>query len=608
MGRDRRIRIVESSLEKLGRILTQKWKLRLQFRAGECHTEGRTITLPSIPDNAPKDLVEAMQGHLDHEASHVVHTDFKYLRAVGRHPKTQAIINSMEDPRIERQWGRIYPGAKGNFRRKREWCLRKMVEEREMEDPQNPGQTITARPWDQLTDLGRLSMVGTILFENNCDEHHWFFRDVVDKDLLDRFKDKAFALYKRAYEADTTEEVGECAKKLLEQLGEEDPEDPDFQLPSDGQTATGPGQGQGQDRDQSQGTNGVAGNGVDSDHGPGGGTKPSRAELEALERDQELMSPHNQLRDGARGALEGDDSYLVYTTEGDVVEPIKDGDRQKTRAFLKEAAAYVAPMKRKLARVLLTQKQARWEGGKRRGKIDPRALHRVALGTGKDVFRNQVISEGFDTCVSMMVDHSGSMHGGQLKLAAQTALVLGELFNQLGIPFSVYGFSTGDSGVSEQRYGAATADEQAVYKRWGNLWLGRYKDFDELWAGSQNRLVNMHYNGQVNTYDGESMRIGAQMLLRRPERRKILLWLNDGYPCPNYSDDRSAHTIYARQCALEIDTMVEAIAIGIGTDAVKDIFKNWVQVDNVSDLPKVALGKLSALLTKGMVKDRRKAA
>jgi cobalamin biosynthesis protein CobT len=112
-------------------------------------------------------------------------------------------------------------------------------------------------------------------------------------------------------------------------------------------------------------------------------------------------------------------------------------------------------------------------------------------------------------------------------------------------------------------------------------------------------MVRMARNPKINTYDGESLRVGAQMLLARPEKRKILFWMNDGQPCPNYGDDTQAHNKYAADCAKEVEKAIELFAIGIRTDAVKRLYSNCVQINELEDLPKVCLSELDALIRKG---------
>lgn len=607
MGRrNRKLRIYESSLERLARILSKKWGVKVIFSGDECRTDGKVIYLPRIPDKAAKELLDAMQGHLDHEAGHCVFSDFDVIKKVARWPKRRTVLNALEDPRIEKRWVGLYPGAKANLRRSADWSYGKIAEEQMMDDPENPGHQKMMRPWDRLSDFGKVLYTSIVYTTNEFEDQHWFLQDVVEPEILDIVKQHE-DIFRTAVDAEETGDLLPLVTELLKRLQEEDTEmpEPEQQEGQQGDPQKGQGQQQGQQQGQpddgTQKNSGESGSSVPSggqqqDGNNGGMELPDNSKI--LE-DEQLMSRHEQLRDAARAELPGTDEYMVYTTEGDEIERIQAGDRRLYRDFMKEAIRIVAPMKRKMARSLLSQAVSSWEGNKRRGKINTRRLHQVVTGTSKRVFRKRVEAESFDTCVLMMVDHSGSMAGAQLDLAAKCAIIFGEILNQLGIPFSVLGFSTGASSTASHRYGGATREEHRLYKRWGNLWIGEYKSFDDSWQSSAPKMIQMVRNGRTNTYDGESLRYGAQVLLARPEKRKILFWLNDGYPCPNSADDSDAHRQYAHDCAREVEKLIELFAIGIRTDAVKRFYKNCVQVNDLNDLPKTCLMELDALLRKG---------
>jgi cobalamin biosynthesis protein CobT len=535
------------------------------------------------------------------------------------------------------------------LKRAREWSLNKLTVEKEVDDIQNPGQKIKTRSWDLLSDFGKLSIATSVFGSTNFDKQHWFLTKIVEKDILDKIF-QCEDLIREAVSASSTEEVVECARKLMKKVNEEEeplneiaPEDipdnaviapplspleetmwkkqpadpnappivrvePDDEedeksLPSSGQPVnsdpinTDPINSDPSSSGTSSGTRPL--DQFDPDAKGQGGDCNFEVTDEDLERDQKIAAMPEMLKEATHKEFTGKDSYLIYTTNGDVVEKIKDGDRIAYKAFMTEANRMVSVMKRKMSRSLLATNVSRWEGDKTRGKINPHAIFRVSLGTSKRVFRQKVEAEDFDTAIQIMIDHSGSMSGYKLDVAAKTSIIFGEIANQLNIPFSVTGFSTGDSNISYGRYHNASKEEQQVYKRWGNHWIGMYKDFDESWAQSSHRMVNMLRNQRINTYDGESIKYGAQRLLVRPEKRKILFWLNDGQPCPNDCDDDAAHEEYAKLCSKEIEKYIELLAIGIYTDAVKRYYTNYVVVNDLKDLPSICLGQLDDLLRKG---------
>lgn len=656
MQKSRRIRLFESSIEKTGRILAQKWNIKVIFKADECKTTGQVIYLPVVPNNASDELLNAMQGHLDHEAAHVIFTDFNALNLIKRREKKLfTMVNSLEDPRIEKNMTELWKGTAHNFKRKLEWALQKVVEERDMEDAN--GNKVKSRSWDQLSDFGKFTYAACLWAETKFDDSHWFVKDIVEPEIMKTVRECG-DLIREAVDARDTQEVIDISRDIMKRLNEED-EEQDFVDPGDigEDDIILPPQPKGADRshmykqpekgkeEESEGPkvyqaefadedlcDACGGSGTDKDGNKcqecdgtglsqesqegskaqqpvsdgnseetGSSFRPNYQDTsnEDLDRDAELTSKENFLLEEAQSALSGEDHYLIYTTEGDVLEQIKEGDRTQYRDFMNYSNNAVSTMKRKLSRTLLSTNVSRWAGDKTRGKINPRAVFRVPLGTSKRVFRQKIEAESFNTVISIMIDHSGSMAGDKLELAAQTTIILGEVLNQLGIPFSVSGFSTRDSGeVSYGRKGSLSHKECRTYARFGDLWIGKYKDFDENWSRVAPRIIRMSENCRHNTYDGESLRWGAQGLLGRPEKRKILFWLNDGMPCPNGGDNREAHRQYAFDCAKEVESKVELMAFGIKTSAVKNYYKNYVVVNNINDLPASCLSELDALLRK----------
>lgn len=628
-SKSKRIRIFESSIERLARILANKWKdLRVVFKHGECKTDGSTIFLPVLPDNAPQELMDAMQGHLDHEASHVVNTDFKVFNSCKRRPKLLTTVNAMEDPRIEDKWKKIYPGARVNLKRSQDWSLRRVAEEHEVEDEN--GNKVMQKPWDGLSDFGKFLFVSCAYACEDFDDTYWFFNDVVEPEVMKEVR-KHSDLFRKAKEANDTGEVKVLAQELLDVLGEDDPEieevnpedieddaivlppgagpspqdqvmnkqkERDPNAPKVYQAVMGEGEGQPQQGEGQEEGGQPGGEDSDAENSGSGGANYDPTD-EELANDEKLTSKYEMLQAAADREVTGQDDYLVYTTEGDKIERIDGEDRVAYKDFMRDATRIVSPMKRRLARSLLSTNVSRWDNDKLRGKINPRSIYKVGLGTSKRVFRQKVEAESFDTAVLLMVDHSGSMRGSQLRLAAQTSIVFGELLHQLGIPFAVMGFSTGNGQEGYQRQQQASAAERKVYKRWGNLWIGEYKSFEDPWSRAGSRIITMPQHGKINTYDGESLRYGAQVLLNRPEKRKILFWMNDGYPCPNGADDTSAHWEYAHACAAEVEKKVELFALGINAPDVARIYSNCVIVNDIQDLPKTCLLELDAMLRKG---------
>jgi cobaltochelatase CobT len=81
------------------------------------------MVLPEVGDNASAELVEAMQGFLDHECGHIFFTPFKRTSELlaglkgGERKLLAAMLNIVEDIRLEKLLPRELPGTKDNLER-----------------------------------------------------------------------------------------------------------------------------------------------------------------------------------------------------------------------------------------------------------------------------------------------------------------------------------------------------------------------------------------------------------------------------------------------------------------------------------------------------------
>lgn len=85
----------------------------LKIRKGKrASADGETIRLPDFP--ASDDAIALIRGYVDHEAAHIRFTDFAVYNA---HipPLTRHLCNSIEDCRVEKCMGKLYPGCESNL-------------------------------------------------------------------------------------------------------------------------------------------------------------------------------------------------------------------------------------------------------------------------------------------------------------------------------------------------------------------------------------------------------------------------------------------------------------------------------------------------------------
>lgn len=139
------------------------------------------------------------------------------------------------------------------------------------------------------------------------------------------------------------------------------------------------------------------------------------------------------------------------------------------------------------------------------GSIDPARIYGLSFGDTQ-IFRKKGMDRKFDGCAYILMDNSGSMAGKKRTEACKAAAVIEESFRGL-IPIKITAFD----------YNGVVTHE--VVKGW-----------DE----------NMHLNCSWNfclqgrtgggNADGYSIQIAARELMKRPEKKKMLIVLSDGMP------------------------------------------------------------------------------
>lgn len=564
--KNRKVRLVEHAIERTARLLSQQFGIRVVWKSGECKTDGNTIYLPALPDDASDELLEAVQGLLDHETAHILFTDFKSIKLMPTAPSHTQFhcINTIEDIRIEERICGIFPGSASNLRSSRDWLM-----------PQIAGT------WETINQFVRACTAYNDYVNYGETE---FWNDVVDdttKELVQKCIDAVGSVDKIRSTADAIDAGLRMYEVLSDFAEEEEKENKQREKQKK------------QDELSGKGSNAAA------------SSPKSMGQLgEALGRHaSKLTSSVNQNKGKKANNSAGythnqthDDTYIVYSTENDTIDSVAETSlilgRQKLQDLRNDAQELTSVIKTKLVNSLRSKTRRKWTGGKVEGKVDARRLHRAALGIDTAVYKQRTERLSLDTAICFAIDHSGSMAGRKLELAGQSAIVLGDALNQLKIPFAVYGYSTENPKKPPK--------DTDPYARWCSLWIRYYRDFNEPWETGANRLSKASHNVKNNTLDAESIKHGIRRLLARPEKRKILFVLNDGMPHPGFGDvgrcQQHLHDVLASANAAGI----EVVGFGIQDDNVKEYYTNYVVINNLSDLAAEPLKIIDEMLRKGV--------
>ena len=245
-----------------------------------------------------------------------------------------------------------------------------------------------------------------------------------------------------------------------------------------------------------------------------------------------------------------------------VEKVIKDGPGETSRA--REAKKCVtSSLSTKVRNVLKVMAQARYQGGKKRGKINKRSI--ASISTGNDrIFRTKEVKDVVDTAVMLLVDCSGSMSGSKYTHAIAATGMLVDCMTKLHIPVEVQGFTYG----WEDHRGCAI---NYMFKPFGKTIVS-----DQLINNMGGSDVNLMGNA-----DAESLLHAYDSLMKQKAKRKIMIVLSDGEPADGYNPDRFLMDVCKD---IEKSRHCELYAIGIETRAVKDYYSNYVMIDDTKEL------------------------
>jgi cobalamin biosynthesis protein CobT len=282
-----------------------------------------------------------------------------------------------------------------------------------------------------------------------------------------------------------------------------------------------------------------------------------------------------------------------------------------------EITGVLSVMKRKMERAIMSIGRADYEGGKRNGRLDSTRLDQVPLGQPK-VFRERIEGKSVNTAVTLLIDLSGSMSGrvvthdekGNRKptnlsrkgLAQRAAIALGESLDKCGVAVEILGFSC--DGCADSKWHHAIYDYRNSlpnhsadkFDRYEPIDMYVFKAFDESMKAAIPAMGGIEKAGGGNNADGESVLYAVDRLLKRTEKKRILMVLSDGFPAygKGYNTNVQQHT---RDCVEYVKTKgIECIGIGIDSDAVKHFYPKYVVLRDVTELPGVVLDQIAKMI------------
>ena len=407
------------------------------------------------------------------------------------------------------------------------------------------------------------------------------------------------------------------ARKVISDLGYGDQlgEDPDMDDPDD------------QAEDDAQEEESPDSTGDDSSEQDDSEAQPERSQEEQQDQSQAQVSMEDQgdmeqsdeaeMPEG-EAPLEppppapysdADPNYAVYMTDfdeeiraEDLAEP---AELERLRAYLDQQLeplkGAVSRLANKLQRRLQAQQNRSWLFDLEEGTLDAGRLARVVANPTTPLsFKQEKDTEFRDTCVTLLLDNSGSMRGRPISIAAICADVLARTLERCSVKVEILGFTTRawKGGQSREKWLAAGRPQQPG--RLNDLRHIIYKGADAPWRRSRDNLGLMMKEGLLKeNIDGEALEWAHRRLAGRREARKILMVISDGAPVDDSTLSVNPASFLEKHlrdviAMIEKRKQVELLAIGIGHDVTR-YYQKAVTIMDVEQLGGTMVEQLAAL-------------
>lgn len=620
----------------------------------------KRINLPMVPREADDKFLSALQGFLDHEVGHALHTDpvagrtleDEYIKKSGVNPGiVRGMSNIVEDCRIERAMEDQFPGSRRNLEAVRNFFV---------EDMQKP--TLDGIPAGEEYDDERRSYIIPIFFraragQTAC-EH---FMDDYDLWQYVETYDELFPdLPARLAALKSTEDAVRLACEIIEATSETTPPDSDEADPdaseesesgeksddkSDNKSGGSNDENEEQDEqdeptdgsddgdsddegdtdvDDTGGSEGDPSDGDDNDESmsdeaeaDGSGddvveddsTHGDKLEKKLVTFDPDKFKDFDdaaaEALEKAIGEIETSDNYYIFSRDKDRIEPAPlrpHTDISKMEDAVEKTSGV---LRKELQRLIAARSLDHMVPGHRSGKIHAASLHRLRVGDDR-VFARKHTTQTKDTAVSLVVDCSGSMTGEKIQCAMESAWAFADVLTRLNVKNEVIGFTTSEGFYTKRsmrfdpeevdRY-RRTVGAHSTEIRQEPLYMPIFKDFSENFGQDQKKRMAWYpENGELVQNIDGECVRIAAARLANQRASRHVMIV--------FSDgEPAAHVSHValerdlKKAVKEIeDAGIETIGIGIQSHAVERFYPKNFVIHNSSDLAGATIRELKSLL------------
>lgn len=548
--------------------------------------DGKTIYLPHITAKTThQDLIQLL-ANTDHEVGHDLLSDFDAFTKYKFDSNSLLgfVVNMLEDSRVNSIEADEYEGFRQNW----DMAIEPAVTERIPTEEQlaSPQAKIVSSilHWDAVNNEERFPSIAVAGSKFPIQKEH--------EKLLEKYTPELKALRTVTDKEIGTRMAVELARKILV---DNNMEEEAKEVPQEDEGKKEKGEG----KESKEGE----GNETEQDEGKGESKEDEgeQKEEESLEFDMEEVSkllPGTQHdkeyivnRTGKKMISPPCFDYSTWTAATDYVvvnhvtktgpnkflnPPVDLNNYHLKLNSVRGSSTDSLNFAQQVRRLLQIISRVKYEHGVKKGKLDQARLARVCLkdahGFNERLFKRKIESKLLDVAITVLVDCSGSMNGRKHFQSVLASQLLNEtLSNALHIPVAIEGFSdTRNTPV---------------------MWV--VKEFDKKVSDEQLTESFSKIEGFMNgNPDGDSIVWSYDRLVKRKEKKKVMIVLSDGSPASSIRSGSGRGLVtYTKKVVEEIqkEGIVDIYGIGIMDNSVQHYYKHNTVLNDASELAPVLL-------------------
>jgi cobalamin biosynthesis protein CobT len=552
---------------------------------------GRTIFLPRITSHTTDQQLKELMCSTDHEVAHDRFSSFDILHEIKVDPNSALMFvwNFLEDSRVNVIEAKEYKGFRENWDESNSVLVQKVLDRTATEKTSISKLVSALICWDGAVCQEYFPLIQLVTSS--------FEQDKKVMDVLHSYSDHLVHCHQILDKRLGTKSTYDLALEILQELGESCKEELKDKSPSEKRKDKSEEEGstkdaKGSTKSEFSGSIEDKGDTESKEKTPEEEYKIIEIKLtkEDLEKFSLTMPEHGgtMSKVGVNftpvDLVSGTWDLTDYEKFVVVNYPKQLGDARyfnlkATTEFIRDYTKRVADklvaqenFAQQVRKLIQVRARVQTQYGQKKGKLDQSRLSRIcfnAPGFNERIFKNKIDNKLLDAAVTVLVDMSGSMGGDKVYYALASTILLNEVCSTLNIPLEIIGFTDGYSK-------SEVVPVMFVYKAFSDLRVSS-SDLINYFAQS-----SFHMAGNP---DGENIVWTHDRLIKRKERKKLLIVMSDGSPAASKSSSGLERFTIKVIKEIEKAKVVSIYGLGLCSSSVEEYYVANSVVNNPETIP-----------------------